>query len=141
MYGLKASTPAEKQPLIRTNLKENGIYNQETLNFDVWITDYRGKALAYSDMEVTVNGEPADYIGEMSRQTYSTQLRSGANTISVKITDEYQYTVPQGVYGLLSDGKRNNYHQPGSRNDRYSLSGQTKEDRRGVRRIPFPCSG
>ena len=89
----EGSTPTEKQPLIRTNLKENGIYNQATLNFDVWVTNYRGKALAYSDMEVMVNGSPADYIGEMNRQTYSTQLRSGANTINIKITDEYQYTV------------------------------------------------
>ena len=101
----EGSTPAEKQPLIRTNLKENGIYNQETLNFDVWITDYRGKALAYSDMEVTVNGEPADYIGEMSRQTYSTQLRSGANTISVEITDEYQYTVRKEYTVFYQTGK------------------------------------
>lgn len=101
----EGSTPVEKQPLIRTNLKENGIYNQETLNFDVWVTDYRGKALAYSDMEVTVNGVPADYIGEMSRQTYSTQLRSGANTISIKITDEYQYTVRKTCTVFYQTGK------------------------------------
>ena len=55
----EGSTPVEKQPLIQTNLKDNGIYNQATLNFDVWITDYRGKALAYSDMEVMVNGVSA----------------------------------------------------------------------------------
>ena len=101
----EGSTPAEKQPLIRTNLKENGIYNQETLNFDVWITDYRGKALAYSDMEVLVNGAPADYIGEMSRQTYSTQLRTGSNTISIRIADEYQYTVRKTYTVFYQTGK------------------------------------
>ena len=101
----EGSTPTEKQPLIRTNLKENGIYNQATLNFDVWVTNYRGKALAYSDMEVMVNGSPADYIGEMNRQTYSTQLRSGANTINIKITDEYQYTVRKTYTVFYQTGK------------------------------------
>ena len=101
----EGSTPTEKQPLIRTNLKENGIYNQATLNFDVWVTNYRGKALAYSDMEVLVNGSPADYIGEMNRQTYSTQLRSGANTITIKITDEYQYTVRKTYTVFYQTGK------------------------------------
>lgn len=101
----EGSTPTEKQPLIRTNLKENGIYNQATLNFDVWVTNYRGKALAYSDMEVMVNGSPADYIGEMNRQTYSTQLRSGANTITIKITDEYQYTVRKTYTVFYRTGK------------------------------------
>lgn len=101
----EGSTPTEKQPLIRTNLKENGIYNQATLNFDVWVTNYRGKALAYSDMEVLVNGGPADYIGEMNRQTYSTQLRSGANTITIKITDEYQYTVRKTYTVFYRTGK------------------------------------
>lgn len=101
----EGSTPTEKQPLIRTNLKENGIYNQATLNFDVWVTNYRGKALAYSDMEVMVNGSQADYIGEMNRQTYSTQLRSGANTITIKITDEYQYTVRKTYTVFYQTGK------------------------------------
>lgn len=101
----EGSTPTEKQPLIRTNLKENGIYNQATLNFDVWVTNYRGKALAYSDMEVMVNGSPAAYIGEMNRQTYSTQLRSGANTINIKITDEYQYTVRKTYTVFYQTGK------------------------------------
>ena len=101
----EGSTPTEKQPLIRTNLKENGIYNQATLNFDVWVTNYRGKALAYSDMEVMVNGSPVDYIGEMNRQTYSTQLRSGANTINIKITDEYQYTVRTTYTVFYQTGK------------------------------------
>ncbi len=101
----EGSTPTEKQPLIRTNLKENGIYNQATLNFDVWVTNYRGKALAYSDMEVMINGSPADYIGEMNRQTYSTQLRSGANTINIKITDEYQYTVRKTYTVFYQTGK------------------------------------
>lgn len=101
----EGSTPTEKQPLIRTNLKENGIYNQATLNFDVWVTNYRGKALAYSDMEVMVNGSPADYIGEMNRQTYSMQLRSGANTINIKITDEYQYTVRKTYTVFYQTGK------------------------------------
>lgn len=101
----EGSTPTEKQPLIRTNLKENGIYNQATLNFDVWVTNYRGKALAYSDMEVLVNGGLADYIGEMNRQTYSTQLRSGANTITIKITDEYQYTVRKTYTVFYRTGK------------------------------------
>lgn len=101
----EGSTPTEKQPLIRTNLKENGIYNQATLNFDVWVTNYRGKALAYSDMEVMVNGSPVDYIGEMNRQTYSTQLRSGANTINIKITDEYQYTVRKTYTVFYQTGK------------------------------------
>ena len=50
----EGSTSTEKQPLIRTNLKENGIYNQATLNFDVWVTNYRGKALAYSNMKVLI---------------------------------------------------------------------------------------
>lgn len=101
----EGSTPKEKQPLIQTNLKENGIYNQPTLNFDVWITDYRGKALGYSDMEVMVNGVPADYIGEMSRQTYSTELRTGSNTITIKITDEYQYTVRKTYTVFYKSGK------------------------------------
>ena len=89
----EGSTPAEKQPLINTNIKDQGVYNQPILNFDVWITDYRGKSLGYSDMEVLVNGVPADYIGEMSRQTYKTELNVGSNTIIIKVTDEYQYTV------------------------------------------------
>lgn len=101
----EGSTPTEKQPLIRTNLKENGIYNQATLNFDVWVTNYRGRALAYSNMEVLVNGSPADYIGEMNRQTYSTQLRSGANTITIRITDEYQYTVRKTYTVFYQTGK------------------------------------
>jgi len=86
-------TPAEKQPLINTNIKDQGVYNQPILNFDVWITDYRGKSLGYSDMEVLVNGVPADYIGEMGRQTYKTELNVGSNIITIKVTDEYQYTV------------------------------------------------
>lgn len=89
----EGSTPAEKQPLINTNIKDQGVYNQPILNFDVWITDYRGKSLGYSDMEVLVNGVPADYIGEMGRQTYKTELNVGSNTITIKVTDEYQYTV------------------------------------------------
>ena len=89
----EGSTPAEKQPLINTNIKDQGVYNQPILNFDVWITDYRGKSLGYSDMEVLVNGMPADYIGEMGRQTYKTELNVGSNTITIKVTDEYQYTV------------------------------------------------
>lgn len=101
----EGSTPVEKQPLIQTNLKDNGIYNQATLNFDVWITDYRGKALAYSDMEVMVNGVSADYIGEMSRQTYSTELQAGKNTITIKVTDEYQYTVQKTYTVFYKTGK------------------------------------
>ena len=89
----EGSTPAENQPLINTNIKDQGVYNQPILNFDVWITDYRGKSLGYSDMEVLVNGVPADYIGEMGRQTYKTELNVGSNTITIKVTDEYQYTV------------------------------------------------
>lgn len=89
----EASTPPEKKPLIQTNIKEQGIYNQPILNFDVWVTDYRGKTLSYSDMTVLVNGKEADYIGEMGRQTYSTELLKGANSISIRVTDEYQYTV------------------------------------------------
>lgn len=101
----EGSTPKEKEPLIQTNLKDNGIYNQATLNFDVWVTDYRGKPLGYSDMEVMVNGSAADYIGEMSRQTYSTQLQTGSNTISIEITDEYQYTVRKTYTVFYKNGK------------------------------------
>ncbi len=101
----EGSTPTEKQPLIRTNLKENGIYNQPTLNFDVWITDYRGKSLGYSSMEVLVNGRSADYIGEMNRQTYSTELRTGSNTIEITVKDEYQYTVRKSYTVFYESGK------------------------------------
>lgn len=89
----EGDTPEEKRPLINTNIKDQGIYNQPVLNFDIWVTDYRGKPLAYSDMSVTVNGKEADYIGEMGRQTYSTELDNGANTIRIRVQDEYQYTV------------------------------------------------
>ena len=101
----EGSTPVEKQPLIQTNIKEEGMYNQPTLNFDVWVTDYRGKPLSYSDMEVKVNGEAADYIGEMDRQTYSTQLRLGSNQITIKITDAYQYTVTKSYTVYYKSGK------------------------------------
>ena len=37
----EGSTPAEKMPKIETNLKDGGTYNQQELNFDVWLTDYR----------------------------------------------------------------------------------------------------
>lgn len=87
------ATPEEKRPVISTNLQDEGIYTSRTLNFDVWITNYRGKPLAYNNMEVTVNGSAADYVGEMGRQTYTVQLKTGANTIRIKVKDTYQYTV------------------------------------------------
>ena len=89
----EGSTPAEKMPKIETNLKDGGTYNQQELNFDVWLTDYRGRRLSYSNMEVTANGDAADYIGEMDRQTYSVKLKEGANEIRVLARDVYQYAI------------------------------------------------
>lgn len=89
----EGSTPAEKMPKIETNLKDGGTYNQQELNFDVWLTDYRGRRLSYSNMEVTANGEAADYIGEMDRQTYSVKLKEGANEIRILAKDVYQYAI------------------------------------------------
>ena len=89
----EGSTPAEKMPKIETNLKNGGTYNQQELNFDVWLTDYRGRRLSYSNMEVSANGEAADYIGEMDRQTYSVKLKEGANEIRVLAKDVYQYAI------------------------------------------------
>ena len=89
----EGSTPAEKMPKIETNLKNGGTYNQQELNFDVWLTDYRGRRLSYSNMEVTANGDAADYIGEMDRQTYSVKLKEGANEIRVLARDVYQYAI------------------------------------------------
>ena len=89
----EGTTPAEKMPVIETNLKDGATYNQKELNFDVWLTDYRGQTLSYSNMEVTCNGKAADYIGEMDRQTYSVYLKEGENKIQVTARDVYQYTV------------------------------------------------
>ena len=89
----EGSTPAEKMPKIETNLKDGGTYNQQELNFDVWLTDYRGRRLSYSNMEVSANSQAADYIGEMDRQTYSVKLKEGANEIRVLARDVYQYAI------------------------------------------------
>ncbi len=101
----EGSTPTEKQPLIQTNLVDMGIYNNPIINFDVWVTDYRGKTLAYNNMVVTVNGENADYVGEMDRQTYNTTLKNGTNEIKINITDEYQYTVTKTYTVYYKSGK------------------------------------
>ena len=52
-----------------------------------------GRRLSYSNMEVTANGDAADYIGEMDRQTYSVKLKEGANEIRVLARDVYQYAI------------------------------------------------
>ena len=56
-------------------------------------------------MEVTVNGKHADYIGEMGRQTYSVQLKVGANTVRIKVKDSYQYTVTKVYTIYYKSGK------------------------------------
>ena len=89
----EGSTPEKKRPVINTNLKDQATYSNQTINFDVWVTNYRGKPLSYNNMEVTVNGRTADYVGEMDRQTYRVKLQTGANEIRIKVTDSYQYTV------------------------------------------------
>lgn len=101
----EGSTPKDKEPIIHTNLKNMGVYNNPILNFDVWLTDYRGKPLSYNNAEISVNGEPADYIGEMSRQTYRTTLKAGSNTIEIKIKDKYQYTVKKNYTIYYKSGK------------------------------------
>ncbi len=112
----EGSTPKEKEPVIHTNLKDMGVYNNPVVNFDVWLTDYRGKPLAYNNADIKVNGEKADYVGEMDRQTYRTTLRAGANTIEIKIKDKYQYTVKKN-YTL--------YYKSGSGKATMSLEGGT----------------
>lgn len=89
----EGSTPEKKRPVINTNLKDQATYSNQTINFDVWVTNYRGKPLSYNNMEVMVNGRTADYVGEMDRQTYRVKLQTGANEIRIKVTDSYQYTV------------------------------------------------
>lgn len=89
----EGSTPEKKRPVINTNLKDQATYSNQTINFDVWVTNYRGKPLSYNNMEVMVNGRTADYVGEMDRQTYRIKLQTGANEIRIKVTDSYQYTV------------------------------------------------
>lgn len=89
----EGSTPEKKRPIINTNLKDQATYSNQTINFDVWITNYRGKPLAYNNMEVSINGSKANYVGEMDRQTYRVRLKNGANEIRIKVTDTYQYTV------------------------------------------------
>ncbi len=101
----EGSTPKGKEPLIHTNLKDMGVYNNPIINFDVWLTDYRGKPLSYNNAEVRVNGEPADYVGEMDRQTYRTTLGAGANTVEIKIKDKYQYTVKKTYTLYYKSGK------------------------------------
>lgn len=101
----EGTTPKGKEPMIHTNLKDMGVYNNPIVNFDVWLTDYRGKTLAYNNAEVKVNGEPADYVGEMDRQTYRTTLSAGANTIEIKIKDKYQYTVKKTYTLYYRSGK------------------------------------
>ena len=101
----EGSTPKKKRPIINTTLKNEASYSNKTVNFDVWVTNYRGKPLSYSNMEVTVNGKHADYIGEMGRQTYSVQLKVGANTVRIKVKDSYQYTVTKVYTIYYKSGK------------------------------------
>lgn len=101
----EGSTPKEKQPIINTNIKEQAVYTNNTLNFDIWITNYRGKKLSYNNMEVSVNGSEAQYVGEMGRQTYRTSLKNGANTIKIKVIDSYQYTVTKEYTVFYKSGK------------------------------------
>lgn len=101
----EGATPKGKEPVIHTNLKNMGVYNNPILNFDVWLTDYRGKSLSYNNAEILVNNEPADYVGEMSRQTYRTTLKAGSNTIEIKIKDKYQYTVKKKYTLYYKEGK------------------------------------
>lgn len=101
----EGATPKGKEPLINTNLKDMGEYNNPIVNLDVWLTDYKGKPLAYNNAEVKVNGERADYVGEMDRQTYRTTLRAGSNEIEIKIKDKYQYTVKKTYTLYYKSGK------------------------------------
>ncbi len=101
----EGSTPEAKRPVITTSLTNEATYTNRTLNFDVWVTNYRGKPLAYNNIEVTVNDGFADYIGEMDRQTYSADLKVGANIIKIKVTDSYQYTVTKIYTVYYKSGK------------------------------------
>lgn len=101
----EGSTPQKKQPIIHTNLTDQAVYTNNPLNFDIWVTNYRGKELAYNNMEVTINGSPANYVGEMGRQTYRVTLNTGANTIKIKVTDTYQYTVTKTYTVYYKSGK------------------------------------
>lgn len=100
----EGSTPEKKRPIINTNLKDQGIYSNQTINFDVWVTNYRGKPLAYNNMEVTINGSRANYVGEMDRQTYRVKLNNGSNEIRIKVTDTYQYTVTKVFHIYYKSG-------------------------------------
>lgn len=112
----EGATPEKKRPVINTNLKDKGTYSNQTINFDVWITNYRGKPLAYNNMSVTINGKSAAYVGEMDRQTYRVKLRNGANEIRIKVTDSYQYTVTK-IFQI--------YYKSGSANITISLEAGT----------------
>lgn len=112
----EGATPEKKRPVINTNLKDKATYSNQTINFDVWITNYRGKPLAYNNMTVTINGKTADYVGEMDRQTYRVKLKNGSNEIRIKVTDSYQYTVTK-VFQI--------YYKSGSANITISLEAGT----------------
>lgn len=99
------ATPEKKRPLIQTSLKDQATYSNQVLNFDVWVTNYRGKPLAYNNLEVFINGKKADYVGEMGRQTYRVNLKVGANEIKIKVTDTYQYTVTKVYDVYYKSGK------------------------------------
>ena len=47
----EGSTPVEKQPLIQTNLKDNGIYNQAKQKLDLFIKEKSWKENEYNDNE------------------------------------------------------------------------------------------
>lgn len=89
-------------PTIKTDLKQNQKVSGTYKSFYVKATDYKGQYISAYNLDVDVNGEKQSSTSDNgSKVTYRADLNDGANTITIKATDNYgkSKTVTYRIYG------------------------------------------
>lgn len=87
-----------KRPLIETTLVNNMDFEGSMLSFEIWATDYLGRALSADKIYVTVNGEHTYSSGSNNHQNHikvnytNVPVNDGINEIVIKVTDKEKNT-------------------------------------------------